>query len=199
MTGVEALFRLSRFSEILKNRLLLFKVAQGGVAAVEFALVLPVMLTMYLGMVEVTQGVNINRKVTLLSRTLADLTAQNSTVNNNKSTQIFAASTQVMSPYNTTGIKMLIVSAYIRSDSTVQVCWGDQTGGMTVPSTVTLPAGLIIPSTSIIIATAELPYTPAAKLISASYTLNEVTYMRPRYSTQVTRDRNGTLSSCPTT
>lgn len=170
-----------------------------GIAAVEFALILPVMLTMYLGMVEVTQGININRKVTLLSRTLADLTAQNSTLTNSKKDQIFAAATQVLSPYSTTGVKMLVVSAYVRSNSTVQVCWGESQGGLAVPTSVTLPAGLIIPSTSIIIATAEIPYTPAAKLISTSYTLNEITYMRPRYSTQVTRDSSGTLLSCPAT
>ncbi len=170
-----------------------------GVAAVEFALILPVMLTMYLGMVEVTQGININRKITLLSRTLADLTAQNSTLTNTKKDQIFAAATQVLSPYSTTGVKMLVVSAYVRSNSTVQVCWGEAQGGLAVPTSITLPAGLIIPSTSIIIATAEIPYTPAAKLISASYTLNEVTYMRPRYAAQVTRDSSGTLLSCPAT
>jgi Flp pilus assembly protein TadG len=168
-----------------------------GVAAVEFALILPVMLAMYLGMVEMTQGVNINRKVTLLSRTLADLAAQASTINNGDSTNIFAAASQVMQPYPMTGAGMLIVSAIIKNDSTVQFCWGDASGtGLSVPSSVTLPAGLVIPNTSVIIATARLPYTPAAKLISTSYTLSEVTYMRPRLSTQVTRDRAGTVTTC---
>ena len=38
---------------------------QRGVSAVEFALVAPLMITLYLGCVEISQGVGVDRKVTL--------------------------------------------------------------------------------------------------------------------------------------
>ena len=44
-----------------------------GVSAVEFALLLPLMLTLYLGAVEVSQGIGADRKVTLTARTIGDL------------------------------------------------------------------------------------------------------------------------------
>ena len=44
-----------------------------GVSAVEFALLLPLMLTLYLGAVEVSQGIRADRKVTLTARTIVDL------------------------------------------------------------------------------------------------------------------------------
>ena len=47
-----------------------------GVSAVEFALVLPLMLTLYLGGAELAQAISASRKVTLVSRTVADLAAQ---------------------------------------------------------------------------------------------------------------------------
>lgn len=58
----------ARAARFLRNR--------AGVAAVEFALILPVMLGLYFGCVVLSQGLDAGRKTQLLSRTLADLTAQ---------------------------------------------------------------------------------------------------------------------------
>lgn len=49
---------------------------QAGIAAVEFALILPVMLALYFGCVVLSQGLEAGRKTQLLSRTLADLISQ---------------------------------------------------------------------------------------------------------------------------
>jgi Flp pilus assembly protein TadG len=49
---------------------------RAGLAAVEFAFILPLMLTLYFGVVVLAQGLEAGRKTHLLSRTLADLTAQ---------------------------------------------------------------------------------------------------------------------------
>jgi Flp pilus assembly protein TadG len=71
-----------------------------GIAAVEFAFVLPIMLTLYLGCVEVTQGVIANRQITAVARTIADLASQQTgsltdtgnSANGVDISQIFAAS-----------------------------------------------------------------------------------------------------------
>ncbi len=49
---------------------------ESGVAALEFALILTLMLTIYFGVVVLAQGLEVGRKVQLLSHTLADLTTQ---------------------------------------------------------------------------------------------------------------------------
>ncbi|MGO8737986.1 TadE/TadG family type IV pilus assembly protein [Rhodoblastus sp.] len=49
---------------------------QAGVAAVEFAFILTLMLTIYFGVVVLSQGLEVGRKVQILSHTLADLTTQ---------------------------------------------------------------------------------------------------------------------------
>ena len=51
-------------------------------AMVEFALVMPLMLTLYIGSMEVSQGIAADRKVTLMARTVADLASQVSTISN---------------------------------------------------------------------------------------------------------------------
>jgi Flp pilus assembly pilin Flp len=50
--------------------------AKAGIAAVEFALIAPLLLALYFGIVVLAQGLEVGRKTQLLSRTLADLTAQ---------------------------------------------------------------------------------------------------------------------------
>lgn len=81
-----------------------------GVAAVEFALLLPLMITLYLGSTEVTQGVLASRKMAIVSRTLADITAQQPTATtspctvaglcDSTMTSIFSAASVIMSPFS---------------------------------------------------------------------------------------------------
>src|SRR5450756_3207258 len=47
-----------------------------GIAATEFAVIVPIMLAMFFGTVEFSSGVAVDRKVTLIARTLTDLTSQ---------------------------------------------------------------------------------------------------------------------------
>lgn len=49
---------------------------ESGIVAVEFALILPILLMLYLGLVEFAQGYRVSQKLDLLAHTLADLTAQ---------------------------------------------------------------------------------------------------------------------------
>ena len=70
-----------------------------GVSAVEFALLLPLMLALYLGAVELSQGIAADRKVTLTSRTVADLVSQVTNINNAGMTNSLNAAAAVMAPY----------------------------------------------------------------------------------------------------
>lgn len=111
-----------------------FRDAQGGLAAVEFALVLPVMVTMYLGLVALTVGVNTDRKLTLVSRTVSDLTSRsNSVMSSTDLANIFGAATAVFAPYNPAGMTLAIASVYVKDTGrvdgagkpivTAKICW----------------------------------------------------------------------------
>jgi Flp pilus assembly protein TadG len=145
-------------------------------------------------------SVSTNRKVTLLARTLADLTAQSAKLTNTERDNIFTAASYVMQPAPSTGVKMLIVSLYIDKNKAVKVCWGEQRGGMSIPTTMTLDDGLKIANTSLIVSEVHMPYSPAAKLLNSSYLLKEISYMRPRLVTQVPRETSpGVEVTCPVT
>src|SRR3954467_10586585 len=86
-----------------------------GVSAVEFAMLLPLMVTLYLGTVEISQGVGIDRKVTLTTRTVADLASQVSSINNADMTNMLNASSAVIVPYDTTKLKVTVSEITIDS------------------------------------------------------------------------------------
>jgi Flp pilus assembly protein TadG len=83
----------------LRHHLARFPNDESGVSAVEFAMLLPLMLTLYLGTVEISQAVGIDRKVTLTSRTLADLTSQVSSLSSSDMSNVLNASSAVIAPY----------------------------------------------------------------------------------------------------
>ena len=99
-----------------------------GIAAVEFALILPLMLTLYLGSSEVTNGVLASRKLSIVARTLSDIVAQQSLATSPECTQtgvcnatmtaVFGSAQKIMSPFSGTSLQMTVSSIDIKAKST---------------------------------------------------------------------------------
>ena len=159
-----------------------------GVSAVEFAMLLPLMITLYLGGVEVSSAIAVDRKVTLVARTLGDLVAQSTTVNATDMTNILNAATTVVQPYSDTLIKVVVSRVDIDANSAAKVIWSKTKNGTAraVNSTVTLPAALNTANTSLIWAETEYAYTPTiGYVITGTMNLKDQIYMRPRLSDTV--------------
>ncbi|WP_293854568.1 TadE/TadG family type IV pilus assembly protein [uncultured Alsobacter sp.] len=179
-----------------------FRRGEEGVAAVEFALLLPVMLTLYMGSIELTQALTADRRIVLLARTLGDLTTQSSTLTAADMTGIVAAASSVMAPMSTSPAKIRITSVAISSSGSADpkvpnkasVCWSYQNNWTaytrgTVLDTSQLPEGLRTDTgTSVVIAEVQYPYKPVIGYVfTGSFNLSERLYMRPRLSTYVAR------------
>lgn len=145
--------------------------ATEAVAAVEFALVLPVMIGLLLGLTEVTLGVANDRKLTLVSRSLADLTsrATNTALTASDMSNSFAAARIILQPYDSSKIKMTLSSMKVTLSSTTHlytasVDWtcASGTGAATKPTNVTypVPSGFQTDGIHYVLAETVLPYKP---------------------------------------
>lgn len=161
-----------------------------GVAAVEFALIFPLMITFYLGAVESSNMLTANRRVTSVAYTAADITAQAISVSNSDMTDIFSASSAILRPFSTTPLSIRVSSVVANSSGVNKVVWSDgyHIGGRAVNSTMTLPAGLTSPGTSVIVAEVTYLYSsPISGTVTESLTFTDTAYLKPRRAAQVTR------------
>lgn len=158
---------------------------RSGIAATEFAVIVPVMLVMFFGTVEFSSGVAVNRKVTLMARTLADLTSQSTTVTDTDLTGFFAASKGVMTPYPSTPTKSTISELYVTPGSlAVKVQWSKGDAARTPGAPVTIPTELKVGGTYVILSEVTYRYVPTVGhvMAPAGIDLKDVAYTRPRQS-----------------
>jgi Flp pilus assembly protein TadG len=172
-----------------------------GISAVEFAMLLPLMVTLYLGGVEVSEAVAVDRKTTMVARTVGDLIAQTTNVTTDDVNNIFAAATAVLEPYNAANLKVTVSSIKIDAQGVAKIVWSDKkNGGAADPErkpgdTVTLNAALNTKGTWLIWAEAKYEYTPTiGYVITKMIPLTDQIYMRPRQSDCVTR--TGVVTTC---
>jgi Flp pilus assembly pilin Flp len=102
-----------------------------GVSAVEFALLLPVMIALYLGSVEISTGVSMQRKVTLTAGAVANLTAQSTALVTSDLTNIMNASTAILAPYSASGL-CRVDGEHPRSAGGSQLAAGFQRGELSL-------------------------------------------------------------------
>jgi Flp pilus assembly protein TadG len=168
-----------------------------GIAAVEFAFILPLMLVLFFGTVEFSQGVAVDRKVTIMARTLADLTSQNTSVTTTQLNNFFKASKAIMTPYDDSPLNSTVSELYVDPSSlAARVQWSVGAAPRTVGSTVTIPSQLQIGGTYLIYSEITYQYVPTVGYVMAKSGINlhDVAYTRPRQSTCVLNN----TSTCPT-
>jgi Flp pilus assembly protein TadG len=161
-----------------------FKQDRRGVSAVEFALLAPFMITLYLGGVELSDGIGIDRKVTLTTGAMANLAAQASSISSAGMADMFKASTSIMSPYSTGPLQISISCIAIDNNKVARVKWSEVSGGASKKTgTITVPGALSVANTQLLYSEVTYTYTPIfAHIITGTLTLSDKMYMSPRIS-----------------
>ncbi|MGY8631266.1 pilus assembly protein [Bradyrhizobium sp. 14AA] len=171
-----------------------------AVAATEFAIVAPFMLLLYVGGVELGNGLSMNVKVTATAHSVADMVSQNTQVTSSQMDGILGAASAIMAPYPITGgsgaslmtITVSGVSTDDKGKATVQ--WSKSTSSsgtravgqvMTLSQfTATIPNNTNNANISLILSEVSYDYTPnLGYTISGTVKLTDSYYLFPRCST----------------
>ena len=163
---------------------------QDGLAAVEFALILPFMLAAYLGGVAIGDGVAINRKVAITTRAVADLASRYPNIYNADMASILSASAAIIAPYAPGQIAVTLSQVSVDPKGNATVTWSDTLNGTAraVGSPVSLPGTLAIPNASYVWGEVKYNYTPTlGYVMTGTFTLSNQIFMSPRDSNSIIR------------
>jgi Flp pilus assembly protein TadG len=174
----------------LISRLREFARARSGIAAVEFAAVLPFMLTAYLGGIEYGDGVAINRKVAVTTRSVADLASRYTTIKNADAAAILGASSAVIAPYDAGQLAVTVSEVSVDAQGNASIAWSDTLNGTARAkgSPITLPGGLATPGSFYILGEVKYSYTPTlGYVLTGTLNFSNQIFMSPRESASITR------------
>jgi Flp pilus assembly protein TadG len=161
-----------------------------GIAAIEMAFIMPVLLLLYFGLFDLTAMITLSRKVTYSSSVVADLVTQNeTTVTSANITDYFNAAELVMSPTPIANVRIEVYGFRDIAGTITQRFSKSSTGGTScgaAPSTAGM-ASLMTDGNDLVVARVCTSYTPYIAtflgeniLGATSFTLSEEIALRPR-------------------
>src|ERR1700750_1503734 len=105
-----------------------FRRHEGGLAALEVALVAPVMILLYMGLAELTMAMMAERQAAHSASVVGDLVAQSTQMNATQMVDIFHVGTAIMKPFPATGIKYRVSSIKADVNGVPKVVWSQGQG-----------------------------------------------------------------------
>jgi len=177
-----------------------FRKNERATAAVEFALITPFLLTLYLGSMEASALFTVDKRVNTISATVGDLVAQwdpntgnlDTTATTSTLATYFKAAAGIMVPYPTTGIKQVVSLVYVDTTTgATKVIWSKASGtGATArtqgstysPLATTTTTNEVARGGCIIASETSYSYKPLlGAVFTTALNLSHVNYFIPRY------------------
>jgi Flp pilus assembly protein TadG len=155
-----------------------------GNAMVDFAFLLPIMLMLFVGVVEVTRLLQLDRKVVAAAQTTADLVTQRREVTDAQLDDFLRAAELIFEPSPASSITVGITGVRYDVDSgNPEVDWTKSRNGGSVPDALIVAAGLGGPGEGVVVVRVTYNYTPLFfDFVLSETEIEETAVMRPRRS-----------------
>lgn len=174
------------------RRLAAFVRDRRGVGAVEFALLAPLLLMLYIGAFEITIGLAVSKRATRAAGAIADLvTQQDKTVNKTFLATMSDVADAIFVPYSTSGLTLKITGVTLDASASAKVKWSWQKGGTApyqVDAPVLVPADLQQANTFLIRTELKVPHNlmlfmaDNLSMDATTITIKREYFFRPRTS-----------------
>jgi len=161
-----------------------------GIAAVEFALLLPLLLLILFGMMDLGSAIVIKSKVRTAASTVSEIANQYTTIHNSDMSAILGAAAAVITPYSVSNASVVLSQIAIDSSGKATVSWSDAQNGTarTVGSSYAVPAGIAVANTVLLLGEVSYKFTPAfGYAVIGGMTLQDTLYATPRSGASITR------------
>ncbi|VVT30770.1 TadE/TadG family type IV pilus assembly protein [Rhizobium sp. EC-SD404] len=170
---------------------------RSGVGAIEFAFIAPVMIVLYIGAVEVSVAMSVNKKLARASSTVADLITQKQSVTRDDLKSMNTVAQSIMSPYDPTPVAMKVTGIWVGADLVPKVEWswkpnaGNGEAAYQVGSVADIPENLKIANTFLLRSEIDYRHDMITSFPITGQTMTDIdmgkTYhLRPRIGERVT-------------
>jgi len=160
-----------------------FVASTRGVAAIEFAMILPVLCVLFLASFDGGRAIATYMKVRSATYALAAITNQYTTIASTDMAAILGATSQIMAPYNSATPAVKVSQITISNTGTAKIEWSAAAGttARAVGSAMTLPSALSVNGSYLIFAEVSYTYTPMFGYFgSGGITFSDNLYVTPR-------------------
>ncbi len=160
-----------------------------GAALIEFAILMPVMLLIFVGGYQLSDAVACKRRVGVVARAVADMVSQSATVSAADVDAILDASTQILFPYALDNATVRV--SQVSTDplgGNPRVVWsrGENIAALPVGTSLpVLPAGMRQPASFYIYSEVTYAYAPLVANILPNISFTQTLFMLPRKSASV--------------
>jgi Flp pilus assembly protein TadG len=195
----------SRLGLGTRRKLRRFLSEERGIAAVEFAALVPMILFMLVGVVEVSRAVAIDRRFSHATSMIADLVAREEKMSAADLTAIYKIIDQVMSPYDASSLKVGVIPVKASPSDASKTMVYPGTGnrpahnGGSLPgkcSSYTLGSALIAKGASVIVVESTYEFRPIfLNFVLGPSSWTSKAYATPRNSC-VDFDNDKCVSTC---
>jgi Flp pilus assembly protein TadG len=171
-----------------------------GVSAIEFAMVLPFMVALYVGTIELGDGLTIRFKATQAVRSVTSLASEYVSIDTATMSSILNAASTVITPYPASNMTITLSEITTNASGQGKVTWSCSLNGTprTWNSSYTLPTNLQTANITVLLGEVTYPYTPGlGYVISGTINIYQSLYFYPRLTATITGP-GAASSSCPT-